>query len=71
MIDDYEKTAKDLWVDIVNINTTSSSQLVNKLIDRLTNLPLDENKVTWDQYVSMFMYTLDALVAFYEALIEK
>lgn len=47
MVDDDEKTAKDLWEELHRIFTTLGAQAIANLHNKLDSLVFDENK-NWD-----------------------
>lgn len=60
LVDDDEKTAKELWDELARIHTTSSTQTIANLQQRLDNLSFDETK-KFDTHVSDFLSIVDEL----------
>ena len=69
IIDDDEKSAKDLWDELNRIYTTTSGQAVQNLRQKLDSLVYDENK-SWNDHVSSFLRICEELATYDEEITE-
>lgn len=54
VIDDDQKTAKDLWEELERMCSTTSAQAIQNLHQRLDALVFDEKK-DWNDHISTFL----------------
>lgn len=70
VVDDESKSAKDLLDDLAPLYTTSSTQAVSNLLDKLDNL-LYKEEDSRDTLVSMFLSVVDELAAHEGEMVTK
>lgn len=63
IVDDDERSAKDLWVEQKRMFTTSSQQAITNLHNRLNGCTFNE-KGYWNGHISLFMLIIDDLASY-------
>ena len=63
IIDDDDKSAKDLWDELNRIYTTTSGQAVQNLRQKLDSLVFEDNK-SWIEHVSSFLRICEELATY-------
>lgn len=62
LVDEDDKTAKELWDELARIHTTSSTQKIANLHQKLDNLMYDES-TNFDKHISNFLSIIDELAS--------
>lgn len=69
-VDDDDMTAKELWDEICKTHTTSATQAIANLLQKLDNLKYNESK-SWDDHVSKFLSIVDEFGSFDQSLTDS
>ena len=51
IVDNDDRSAKELWEELRRLYTTSNLQVITNLSNRLNSLIFDETKETWDKFL--------------------
>ena len=71
IVDDDDKTAKELWDELCRLYTTSNQQAITNLHNRLNSLVFDEQRGSWDKFLSLFMEIVDELGSYDQELSDE
>lgn len=71
VVDNDERTAKDLCEELRSIYTPSNHQVTTNLFNRLNSIVFDDTKENWDKFLSKFINIIDELGSYDQGISDE